>query len=80
MAQIKQQEWNEINLVPLSYFEMLVLVGQVLLALRHPENSGQSPGAAREVISKMATALHERFPTGIPAELVEEWRKEGLIE
>jgi PHD/YefM family antitoxin component YafN of YafNO toxin-antitoxin module len=80
MATIKQQEWNEVNLVPLSYFEMLVLVGQVLLALRHPENAGESTGVARELISKMAASIHERFPAGIPAELIAEWREEGLIE
>ena len=79
MCGIKQIEWSEINLIPLSNCDMLVIVGQVILALRHPENSGPSTEIARKLIRDMAARLLERFGDDMPGEVVSEWRKEGIL-
>ena len=79
MYGIKQIEWNEINLMPLSYCDMLVIVGHIILALRHPENNGPSTEIARKLIRDMAAKLLDRFGDEMPGELVGEWRKEGIL-
>ena len=79
MCEIKQQEWSEINLIPLSYCDMLIIVGQIILALRHPENNGPSTEIARKLIRDMAAKLLDRFGDEMPGELIGEWRKEGIL-
>jgi len=79
MCEIKQIEWSEINLIPLSYCDMLIIVGQIMLALRHPENTGPSTEIARKLIRDMVARLLERFGDEMAEELIGEWRREGLI-
>ena len=54
--------------------EALAVIGQILLALRHPENKGPSAALAKQWAKKLASSLLERIQ--IPPELVREWERQ----
>ncbi len=73
-------EWNDSTGIELSYYESLVIVGQVLLALKHPKNVGPSTDVARSVIGRLAKKIIRRFRADLPADLVREWQKEEILK
>jgi hypothetical protein len=56
----------------------LVLIGQLLLALRHPENCGASAKVAFTFARDLARALLNDPALTIPDRLREEWERELL--
>jgi hypothetical protein len=53
----------------------LVLIGQLLLALRHPENRGESANVALAFARGLARALLNEPSLAIPDRLREEWER-----
>jgi len=60
----------------LTIMDRIVLVGQLLLALRHPENNGPSAARAREIARRLATTMILALPEALPDEILTEWHKE----
>jgi hypothetical protein len=56
--------------------DRIVLVGQLLLALRHPLNNGPSARRAREIARRMATTMILALPETLSDEVLAEWHKE----
>ena len=72
------QKWKrEMVAVILTKVEIMSLVGHVQLALRHPENKGPTREVARRAARKLASLI-VNDDVFVP-EVLEEWRKEGLI-
>ena len=57
---------------------MVTLLGQLLLALKHPENRGPSSELARRFACILARRLIDECE--VPRELYEEWRHELPVE
>jgi hypothetical protein len=65
------------NEVELTNIELLVIVGNLILALRlrYPENGAESSAIARKLANRFAKILiANEIP--IPTEVIKEWRKE----
>lgn len=78
MKEEESQKWKRetVAILP-TKVEILSLVGHIQLALRHPENKGPTREVARHAARKLASLIaHD--DVFIP-EVLEEWRKEGLI-
>ncbi len=56
----------------------LALIGQILLALRHPENRGESAKVAFIFARDLALALLSEPALTIPDQLREQWERELL--
>ena len=78
MRDAQFQKWKrETVAVLLTKMEILSLVGHIQLALRHPENKGPTREVARSAARKLASVIaHDDV---FAPEVLEEWRKEGLI-
>lgn len=61
-----------IGLTPLA---LLSVIGNLVLALRHPNNDGPSSKITRKVVAGMAETLIESG-YDIPEEVLREWKKE----
>lgn len=61
----------------LTKVEIMSLVGHIQLALRHPENNGPTREIAKHAARKLASLI-VNDDVFIP-EVLQEWRKEGLI-
>ena len=78
MTDAEFQKWKqEMVAVLLTKVEILSLVGHIQLALRHPENKGPTREVARHAARKLAS-LVAHDDVFIP-EVLEEWKKEGLV-
>ncbi|RPJ06046.1 MAG: hypothetical protein EHM36_07495 [Deltaproteobacteria bacterium] len=78
MTEEEFQKWKqEVVAVLLTKVEILSLVGHIQLALRHPENKGPTREIARHAARRLASLIaHDDM---FVPEVLEEWRKEGLI-
>ncbi len=78
MTDAEFQKWKQERVaVLLTKVEILSLVGHIQLALRHPENKGPTREIARHAARRMAGLIaHDDV---FASEVLEEWRKEGLI-
>ncbi len=57
---------------------VLAIIGNLQLALRHPENKGPTSKIVRNMVRLMAKIVHEKVPDLDPR-VIEEWRKEGYL-
>ena len=72
------QKWKQgVVAVLLTKVEILSLVGHIQLALRHPENKGPTKEIARHAARRLASLI--AYDDVFVPEVLEEWRKEGLI-
>lgn len=55
--EFKDPKWEESTTVTLTHFHMFVLLGEIELALRHPQNTGPSAQVARDIGRQMAAHL-----------------------
>jgi hypothetical protein len=78
MTEEEFQKWKQQAVaLLLTKVEILSLVGHIQLALRHPENKGPTREIARHAARRLASLIaHD--DVFVP-EVLEEWRKEGLI-
>ena len=78
MTEEEFQKWKrETVAILLTKVEILSLVGHIQLALRHPENKGSTREIARHAARRPASLIaHDDM---FVPEVLEEWRKEGLI-
>ena len=59
----------------LSQMEILIILGNLILALKHPDNEGPSSDIARRIATELAEILIDtKFD--IPEEVLREWKKE----
>ncbi len=65
--------------IELNRIEIIVLIGNVILALRHPENKGKSSVMARDLARSLAEKLKVGDVLPIDGDVREEWKKEGII-
>ncbi len=78
MTNAEFQKWKqEVVAVLLTKAEILSLVGNIQLALRHPENNGPTREVARRAARRL-TSLIAHDDVFIP-EVLQEWREERLI-
>lgn len=78
MTEEEFQKWKrETVALLLTKVEILSLVGHIQLALRHPENKGPTREIARHAARRLASLI--AYDDVFVPEVLEEWRKEGLI-
>jgi len=65
--EIESEEWRNKAFLVLDYFQIMVLIGNLDLALRHPGNNGPSSDAARDIGKKLIRILMSK-PLGIGKE------------
>lgn len=56
----------------------LALIGNLQLALRHPENTGPTSKITRNLVGTLAKIVQEKRPD-LDARIFEEWKKEGYL-
>ncbi len=72
------EHWGkEVYMVPMDKLTVLALIGQLTLALRHPENKGPSSVLVRELVSKFVRLIKD--DPLVDARVLEEWKKEKLV-
>lgn len=66
---------NKAIRLTLTQVEILTILGNLILALKHPDNEGPSSYMARHVATELAEILiKSKFD--IPEEVLREWKKE----
>lgn len=77
---MKEAAWAEdLGVWWTTYFDLLCIVGNLAISLKHPKNIGPSSRRAKELGAIFAEKIHSRFGDQLPAELLQEWADLGFI-
>ena len=72
------RKWCDVEVpVILTKLEILSIVGNIQLAVRHPENVGPTSKIVVDAGRKLAALI--KNDDVIPPDVIAEWRKEGLV-
>lgn len=76
---MEETQWKEKVVLETDFFDLLCIVGNLALSLKHPKNNGPASKRARELGKLFATTIYDRFREKLPQELLKEWENLGFI-
>lgn len=77
---MNEAAWKQEIDVKMTYLDLLCLVGNLALSLKHPKNTGPSSKQARRLGSAIANIIYSEFRGLIPPALLREWSSLGFID